>query len=55
MKKLISSFLTDKDNPFVQFLKYGICGGLATLVDMTVFFLLAWLVFPALTESDPFT
>lgn len=55
MKNLISSFLNDKDNHVLQFLKYGLCGGLATVVDMTVFFLFAWLVFPALTESDPFT
>lgn len=55
MKKNISAFLTDKENPFVQFIKYGLCGGAATAVDMSVFFLFAWLVFPALTESDPFT
>ena len=54
MKKHIDAFLNEKDNPIVQFLKYGICGGLATGVDMVVFFLFAWLVFPALTESDPF-
>jgi len=54
MKKHIDAFLNEKDNPIVQFLKYGICGGLATAVDMVVFFLFAWLVFPALTESDPF-
>ena len=54
MKKQIDAFLNEKDNPVVQFLKYGICGGLATGVDMVVFFLFAWLVFPALTESDPF-
>lgn len=55
MKKHIHFFLTDKDNPFMQFLKYGICGGIATGVDMAVFFLFAWLVFPALTETDPFS
>lgn len=55
MKKHITSFLSEKDNHIVQFLKYGMCGGLATVVDMTVFFLFAWLIFPALTESDPFT
>lgn len=55
MKKHISAFLSEKDNHLVQFLKYGMCGGMATVVDMTAFFLFAWLVFPALTESDPFT
>ncbi len=53
MKKHISAFLAEKENPFVQFIKYGLCGGAATVVDMTVFFLLAWLAFPALTASDP--
>ena len=55
MKKHIQAFLSEKENPFVQFIKYGMCGGAATAVDMTVFFLFAWLAFPALTESDPFT
>lgn len=55
MKKHISAFLAEKENPFVQFIKYGMCGGAATAVDMTAFFLFAWLIFPALTESDPFT
>ncbi|MDD3275854.1 MAG: GtrA family protein [Kiritimatiellales bacterium] len=55
MKKHIQNFLSEKDNHLVQFIKYGMCGGAATVVDMTVFFLFAWLVFPALTESDPFT
>jgi putative flippase GtrA len=55
MKKQLHFFLTRKDHHLLQFIKYGICGGLATVVDMTVFFLFAWLVFPALSESDPFT
>ena len=55
MKKHIQAFLAEKDNRLVQFIKYGLCGGAATAVDMAVFFLFAWLVFPALTESDPFT
>ncbi len=28
------------------------CGGTAMAVDMVVFFLVAWLLFPALTEND---
>ena len=55
MKKHLRFLLTDKENPLLQFIKYGMCGGIATVVDMSVFFLFAWLVFPALTESDPFT
>ncbi|MEI7850473.1 MAG: GtrA family protein [Kiritimatiellales bacterium] len=54
MKKHIQAFLAEKDNRLVQFIKYGVCGGAATAVDMAIFFLFAWLVFPALRESDPF-
>jgi len=52
MKKHITAFLAEKDNPLVQFLKYGICGGIATGVDMLVFFILAWFAFPALAQDD---
>jgi len=55
MKKHIQAFLAEKENRLVQFIKYAMCGGAATVVDVTVFFLFAWLAFPALTESDPFT
>ena len=41
-------------HPLVQFFKYGVVGGMATGVDMAVFFLSAWFIFPALTESDLF-
>ncbi len=41
-------------HPFIQFFKYGIVGGLSTFVDMFVFFLSAWFLFPALTENDIF-
>lgn len=52
MKKHIRFFLTDKEHPVLQFIKYSICGGLATVVDMIVFFLVAWRLFPALTGDD---
>ena len=54
MKKHINAFLNEKDNPIVQFLKYGICGGIATGVDIVCFFLLAWFAFPALGQDDIF-
>jgi putative flippase GtrA len=54
MKKQIHLFLTNKEHPLLQFIKYGLCGGLATVVDVTVFFLFTWLVFPALGDADPF-
>jgi putative flippase GtrA len=48
MKKI----LFEKNHIGIQFFKYSICGGTAMAVDMVVFFLVAWLLFPALTESD---
>jgi len=41
-------------HPFVQFVKYGVVGCAATAVDMLVFFVAAWFIFPALTETDIF-
>ena len=41
-------------HPMIQFLKYGFVGGAATGVDMFVFFLAAWFLFPALTQDDLF-
>jgi len=41
-----------KSGPFVQFVKYGLSGGLATIVHITIFFLAAWKVFPAFQEND---
>jgi putative flippase GtrA len=52
MKKHIQAFLSEKDNHLVQFLKYGICGGIATGIDIVCFFLLAWFAFPALAQGD---
>lgn len=36
----------------LQFLRYGVCGGIATATDGLVFFLAAWLIFPALSGQD---
>ena len=38
----------------VQFIKYGIAGGLATFVHIVIFHLVAWQIFPALQENDFF-
>ena len=46
--------LMNKEHPVLQFIKYGIAGGLASGVDATVFYLLAWLLIPALSPTDPF-
>jgi putative flippase GtrA len=50
----IKKILFEKNHPGIQFFKYSFCGGCALAVDMIVFFLMAWLVFPALTEKDLF-
>ncbi len=38
---------------FVQFFKYGLCGGFATVVDMAVFYAVSLTVIPALAADDP--
>lgn len=48
----LKKILLDKTHPGLQFLKYSMCGGIAFAADMITFFLMAWLVFPALTEGD---
>jgi putative flippase GtrA len=36
----------------IQFIKYALAGGLATVTHITIFHLLAWKMFPALQEHD---
>jgi len=48
----VKRLLLEKNHPGIQFLKYSMCGGIALGADMVAFFLVAWLLFPALTESD---
>jgi putative flippase GtrA len=43
----------DSAGPLVQFIKYALAGGIATAVDITVFYLVAWKFIPALREDDP--
>ncbi|MBN1269996.1 MAG: GtrA family protein [Kiritimatiellae bacterium] len=52
MKDILSQFTSRKAHPAIQFIKYGIAGGVATAVDMALFFLLAWLAFPALRQDE---
>jgi len=35
-----------------QFIKYGLAGGLATVIHITIFHLVAWKIFPSLQEKD---
>ena len=38
--------------PFIQFVKYSISGGVATVTHIIIFHLCAWRLFPALQEND---
>jgi putative flippase GtrA len=51
----IHDFMSRKDCPYTQFAKYVLCGGMSVVVDATLFYLLAWLVFPCLQVGDPMT
>lgn len=53
MESLIQQFLSRDAGPFVQFIKYALAGGIATAVDIAVFYLVAWKFIPALREDDP--
>lgn len=53
MDDLLQQFLQRDAGPVVQFIKYAIAGGIATGVDIMVFYLVAWKLIPALREDDP--
>ncbi len=53
MKHLIKQFQSKEHGPLVQFVKYGIAGGLATGVHITIFYIMAGFVLRALTADDP--
>jgi len=38
----------------IQFIKYALAGGVATLTHILIFHLIAWKLFPALQEKDHF-
>jgi len=41
------------DNPSIlQFIKYALAGGLATVTHIIIFHLVAWKIFPSLQEKD---
>lgn len=53
MFESLMEILTSRDTHwFVQFMKYVVAGGISTLSDMLVFYLLAWRAIPALKEDD---
>ncbi|RKX33237.1 MAG: hypothetical protein DRP22_00685 [Verrucomicrobia bacterium] len=52
IRSLIKQFTGRQAHPAIQFIKYGIGGAIATLVDVLVFYLCAWMIFPALRDDD---
>ncbi len=52
MNHILAQFTRREAHPIVQFIKYGMAGGAATLVDMVVFGFLAWKVLPALSADE---
>lgn len=52
IREKLAAFARHDVHPALQFIKYVMAGGLATVVDVVVFYLLAWKFFPALTVDD---
>lgn len=50
--EFLKKILREKDHAGIQFLKYMACGGLAFLVDYSVFYFTSIKLFPALTPND---
>ncbi len=53
MDSILQQFLGREAGPLVQFIKYAIAGGIATAVDILVFYVVAWKLIPALRDDDP--
>ena len=50
----LTEILNDKGRLHLQFIKYLFCGGITFVVDVAVFYAMAWLVLPSLRVDDPF-
>jgi putative flippase GtrA len=53
MRNLLSQFTGRQHTPLVQFIKYAIAGGIATVVHIILFYAGALMLMPALTSDDP--
>ena len=49
---IIEQLMGTEAGPVIQFIKYGLAGGLATGVHIILFHLCAWKIFPALQDKD---
>jgi len=54
MATRLGDMLGEKGHLHLQFIKYLICGGITFVVDVVVFYVMAWLVLPSLRQDDPF-
>jgi len=52
MNDILQQFMQRDAGPVVQFLKYAIAGGIATMTHIFIFHACAWKVFPALQDDD---
>jgi len=52
MKHIIKQFTQRDAHPIVQFIKYGMAGGVATFVDISVFYFVSIWVLPGLGQDD---
>ena len=52
IQPIVQQFFQHEASPFIQFVKYGIAGGLAVLTHMFVFYLFSWKIIPALESTD---
>ena len=48
----IKALLSHDAHPIVQFIKYGMVGGMSTVVHMVCFFLCGWFLFPCIAQDD---
>jgi putative flippase GtrA len=46
-------YLSHDAPPFVQFIKYGLAGGIATVTHVVTFFLVGFYFFPCVSAEDP--
>ena len=53
LKERWNHYLSHDAPPFVQFVKYGMAGGIATVTHILMFFLAGFLLFPCVTLDDP--
>lgn len=53
LKQRWDHYLSHDAPPFVQFVKYGMAGGVATVVHVLTFFVVGFLLFPCVSADDP--